>query len=155
MEAALKTEQTQKDNETAPEIDKVEFLGLGRGVRFDVGKKDDEDKPFKEGGPARSQGDLESIGLDFSKCYDTKTADQLRREGDKLQKLVDVGLNYRKVWSRDVKVPKPAEHPMTEVRINTGTNTPLRQKVALPDCHQVHTRSESGSGKAPGKGGDH
>eukprot|EP00965_Chrysotila_dentata_P169995 5611552-Pleurochrysis_carterae.AAC.1 len=89
MEAALKTEQTQKDDETALEIDEVERPGLGRGVRFDVGEEDDDGKPFKERGPARSQEDLESIGLDFSKCYDTGTADQPRLEGDKLQKLVD------------------------------------------------------------------
>eukprot|EP00965_Chrysotila_dentata_P008321 272001-Pleurochrysis_carterae.AAC.1 len=66
MEAALKTEQTQKGDEAAPEIDEVEFPGIGRGVRFDVGEEDDDDKPFTEGGPARSQEDLESIGLDFS-----------------------------------------------------------------------------------------
>eukprot|EP00965_Chrysotila_dentata_P085692 2827110-Pleurochrysis_carterae.AAC.1 len=71
MEAALKTEQTQQDDETAPEIDEVEFPGLGRCVRFDVGEEDDDDKSFKEGGPARSQEDLESIGLAFCKCYDT------------------------------------------------------------------------------------
>eukprot|EP00965_Chrysotila_dentata_P113786 3761293-Pleurochrysis_carterae.AAC.1 len=67
MEEALKTEHAQEDDETAPEIDEVEFPGLGRGVKFDVGEEYDEDKPFKEGGPARSQEDLESIGLDFSK----------------------------------------------------------------------------------------
>eukprot|EP00965_Chrysotila_dentata_P137368 4543906-Pleurochrysis_carterae.AAC.1 len=66
MEEALRTEQTQKDDETAQEIDEVEFPGLGRGVRFDVDEEDDDDKPFKEGGPARNQEDLESIGLDFS-----------------------------------------------------------------------------------------
>eukprot|EP00965_Chrysotila_dentata_P233785 6199793-Pleurochrysis_carterae.AAC.2 len=135
MEEALRTEQTQKHDETAPEIDEVELPSLDRGVRFDVGEEDEDNEPFEEEGPARSRKDLEAIGLDFSKKYDTGATDQPRLEGNKPQ-------NAEARLAPDDRSPHQHRHE------------PAAEKGALSDCHQVHTRSKSRSGKA-GEGGAH
>eukprot|EP00965_Chrysotila_dentata_P132078 4366651-Pleurochrysis_carterae.AAC.1 len=81
--------------------------------------RDYYDLPFKEGGPARSLQDLESLGLDLSQSYDTGHKDQpkLSMEDGTVQPVVDVCLECSSVWTRNAKAPSTAVHPLTQVRI--------------------------------------
>eukprot|EP00965_Chrysotila_dentata_P038419 1276373-Pleurochrysis_carterae.AAC.2 len=118
-----------------------------------MGEEDNDNKPFEEGGPARSKKDLEAIGHDFSKSYDTGATDRPHLEGDKLQKLVDVCLKYQKVWSRDastfsskphfdglsvspaaISLSKPSQH------LTVSFNTKVLQSTASGDSDVVELR---------------
>eukprot|EP00965_Chrysotila_dentata_P161280 5325978-Pleurochrysis_carterae.AAC.1 len=93
---------------------------------------------FKEGGPARSLQDLESLGLDLSQSYDTGHKDQpkVSMEDGILQPVVHVCLKCSSVWTRNAKAPSTAVHPLTQVRIATGNNPSIRQK-AYPIPHNM------------------
>eukprot|EP00965_Chrysotila_dentata_P091653 3026021-Pleurochrysis_carterae.AAC.8 len=90
------------------------------------------DLPFKEGGPAKSLEDLETLGLlDLTQSYDTEHSDQPRlfmKDGT-LQPVVDVCLKCSSVWTRNAKAPSAEVHPLTQIRIATGNNPTIRQKA--------------------------
>eukprot|EP00965_Chrysotila_dentata_P262039 6214455-Pleurochrysis_carterae.AAC.1 len=56
-------------------------------------------------------------------------------EDGTLQLVVDMCLKYSSVWTRNAKAPSTAVHPLTQVRIATGSNPPIRQK-ACPIPHK-------------------
>eukprot|EP00965_Chrysotila_dentata_P134578 4451524-Pleurochrysis_carterae.AAC.1 len=94
------------------------------------------DVPFEESGPLLTIEQLESLGMDCSKSYDTghKDQPQLKMEDGTLQPLIDVCLSCSMVWTRNVRGPDTAMHPLTQVRIPTGTSEAIRQD-AYPIPH--------------------
>eukprot|EP00965_Chrysotila_dentata_P041648 1381220-Pleurochrysis_carterae.AAC.1 len=56
-------------------------------------------------------------------------------ENDTLQPLIDVCLSYSMVWTKNARAPDTAIHPLTQVRIPTGTSEAIRQK-AYPIPHK-------------------
>eukprot|EP00965_Chrysotila_dentata_P254380 6211847-Pleurochrysis_carterae.AAC.4 len=56
-------------------------------------------------------------------------------EDGTLQPVVDVCLECSSVWTRNAKTPSTVIHPLTQVRIATGNNPPIRQK-AYPVPHK-------------------
>eukprot|EP00965_Chrysotila_dentata_P017744 590120-Pleurochrysis_carterae.AAC.2 len=52
-----------------------------------------------------------------------------------LQPIVNVCLSCSMVWTRNAKAPDTALHPLTQVRIPTGTSGAIRQK-AYPIPHK-------------------
>eukprot|EP00965_Chrysotila_dentata_P022754 754247-Pleurochrysis_carterae.AAC.1 len=96
-----------------------------------------QDIPFEEGGPTLTIEQLESVGIDFSKSHDTAHKDQpqLKMEDVTLQPLIDVCLSCSMVWTRNARAPDMAIHPLTQVRISTGTSEAIRQK-AYPIPHK-------------------
>eukprot|EP00965_Chrysotila_dentata_P167515 5531669-Pleurochrysis_carterae.AAC.1 len=101
--------------------------------------------PFKEGGPARSLEDLETLELDLSQSYDTGHKDQprLSMEDGTLQPVVDVCLKCSSVWTRNAKAPSTAVHPLTQVRIAMGNISPIRPKAyPIPHKHVEAVRAE-------------
>eukprot|EP00965_Chrysotila_dentata_P200905 6180250-Pleurochrysis_carterae.AAC.3 len=83
--------------------------------------------------------------MDFSKSCDAGHKDQplLTKEDGTLQPLIDVCLSCSMVWTRNAKAPGTAIHPLTHVRVPTGTSEVIRQKAhPIPRKYAQAVRAE-------------